>query len=330
MNFLLFINELSYKPPAADIRAAHGRMSLFLGIISCIRYQLRISRLVLRVPDDLDVVDLAEGYPVRLWRNDDSVPRDIRVLFKGIMTQAPCLARGRDGDGSALAAISSLQLRYDGRAVIGLGAACVAEGLSVSFASDDCWNLPLLPLEGERMDEDGKIVNVKCQVRHVSVEQHIESHGEWIDKVDRLVIHDGQSIWDHRAKLFPNLEFCKDVRRQLSEFRGGDSETVPMLQRLLELQECFHAWLTDEKYKDSSFPFEIIPSKHTTESGRTMDQFGKEHTFSRQNGEKIVFREHVRFTPGAGRIFFCPDNSSRNGIVGYVGKCKLPTVNYKT
>jgi hypothetical protein len=69
---------------------------------------------------------------------------------------------------------------------------------------------------------------------------------------------------------------------------------------------------------------------HVAEHAQWLHRFEDEHTFTRPDGERLLFSWHVRFTPEPGRIFFHTDPSTRRGGIGFIGRNGLPTVKSPT
>lgn len=327
MNLLIFLNELSQSPIATDVRSGRSRMELFIRTFIQIKNSLKVARPVLRLRDDFDTVVLAPEYPIGRWRNDLDVPRDLRVRLKQLIAQSPLLIRGQDPAALMETALTS-QILHQGRHASGLSAAHAAGGLGVSFISDVCWDCAWINVNAEHLNAEGAIETHEVPVRHASRDIHINVHCGWLNDFERHVIRDGQDLWDRRQDLFPTLEFCNETKKQLALFRGGDPELVAVVNRLIDLHRSFDAWMNHEAYATVSFPFHIVSSKCTPEGEATLSKFATEHTFTRPTGQRILFSWHVRFTPGAGRIFFSPDDDLRKGIIGYIGKNKLPNATY--
>lgn len=317
MNIQLFLNELSQEPPAEDIASGRKRMSEFLRTVSRVREIVHAARVVLRTVDVIDSVLLAPGYPVASWRRDASQPERMKLLQLAV--QVPLIERGRDPDKIVDNSLRA-ECRHEGRAALGIGAAVMSDGLSVSFLSAPYWDTAVLKIELDEVDERSEIHTSQVDARHAAKTVHVDQHESWLRELERLSIKDGQDLWDRRGDLFPALEFCKEVRTQLWKFLGGDLALGPVVLRLVQLQKFFESWDGSPIGPDS------LPSKCSPESRVTLQQYDQEHTFTPPHGPARLFSWHVRFTPGAGRIFFDGDPERKKGIVGYIGKTKLPNV----
>lgn len=323
MNVLLFLNELSLTPPAVDVAAGRERMKGFLGAVFRTRQIIKSARPVVHLSDALDLIMLAPNYLIASWRTDTATSRDEKLRLLQIVTQAPILERGRDPE-DLVERHLGMDCWYEGQQALGLRGAIAADGLSVSFASSSLWDATLLPVEAEFLAEDGQITRQRVNVRHASTEGHVDAHEVWLRELERLSVRDGQDLWDRRVDLFPALEFCKEVKGQLAEFLGGDIELSSVIKRLVLLQKFFETW--------DGMPIgpNSLPTRCTPESASTLAKYADEHTFTPPVGPARVFSWHLRFTPGAGRLFFDGDAPRKKGIIGYIGKTKLPNVSYAT
>jgi hypothetical protein len=298
------------------------RLKRLLDTLDAIRQRVRSARAVLRVTSDVDLIELAPDYPIWRWRSDAAVPREHRLQLQLLFTQAPLLERGRDADDVVDGNLIT-DCFHGGRRALALGAARAADGLSVSLASDPCWDRTWVEVTLATL-RDQAIEELNSRVRHASAAQHVVEHERWLRELERRSVKDGLDLWDRRGELFPSLEFCREVRAQLMEFRGGDPALDQVMKRLVQLQAFFDGWDGEPIAPDA------LPSRCTRESTVTMNKYEKDHTFTAPDGMSRVFSWHVRFTPEPGRIFFEGEPSKRKGLIGYIGKRHLPTVNYPT
>lgn len=323
MNLLLFLNELSLTPPAADVSTGRARMKEFLDTVFRTRQVVKSARPVVHMSDAIDSIVLAPDYSIASWRIDTATSRDEKLRLLQIATQAPILESGRAPE-DIIERHLGMDCWYDGQLVRGLRGAIAADSLSVSFASAACWNAALLSAEVESLDEDDKITRKRIDIRHASTAGHVDAHESWLRGLERLSVRDGQDLWDRRGELFPALEFCKEVKGQLAEFLGGDIVLSSVIKRLVLLQKFFETWDGTPIGPNS------LPTKCTPESAPTLAKYKDEHSFTPPIGPARVFSWHLRFTPGAGRLFFDGDAPRKKGIIGYIGKTKLPNVSYAT
>ncbi len=113
----------------------------------------------------------------------------------------------------------------------------------------------------------------------------------------------------------------REVEPHLRRIQRGDVALRNILRRLRALEAFFGSW--DGRPIDPSSTG--LGSKCTPESQATLRKYGEEHTFTPPHGPPRIFSLHLRFTPGAGRIYFDGDSEEKRGIVGHIGP-HLPTV----
>lgn len=158
------------------------------------------------------------------------------------------------------------------------------------------------------------IINITDIEQLKSIEQILKKEKEIV------LIYTYEELWNRREELFPFLDFCPSVEKNMRGLQRGYLEQV--YRKLSELNEYC------KNYGKKPFDKELL-SKTTPGSEKTMQQYEEEHTFIDNSGKKHVVTWHMRFTGIPGRIFFeLPDKNGKI-LVCYVGK-KLPNVEYPT
>ena len=127
-------------------------------------------------------------------------------------------------------------------------------------------------------------------------------------------IYSYDDLWEKREKLFPHLEFCPSVEKNLKELQISYINQVMI--KLTELNRY------SQKYSGEKFRPELL-TKITLESERTLKEYAKEHTFYDIDKKSYLAKWHMRFTGIPGRIFFVPNYSKETILICYIGK-KLP------
>jgi hypothetical protein len=174
---------------------------------------------------------------------------------------------------------------------------------------------PQLPVEVEVLvDVEKDVFERRADVvRHLAAVPHIEAHRAWLKARQLHTVRDGRELWDRRAELFPSLDLCRETQRQLEALDPGSPALSNVTQRLLAIDAAFGRWDGSPIHPD------FLPSKCTPETPQTLAEEVEDHTATRADGSSHLFKWHVRFTPGAGRIFFDGDDATRRGLVGYIG-----------
>ena len=308
MHLEMVLNELSLKTPASDIYTARHLMS---ELIRTLRQATAngVNR-VLRTSDEIHCLELAPNYPIARWRNDPEVDREESRFFKTLITKAPFWT---DVFEELKDEFDLSEIRYQGELVSGIGFALIIDALPVSFNSDTRWDYCYLSLEVIRIDANQEIVDETVKIVHASCRNHVREHADWIKNRIRTEVTNGEELWNRRQELFPSLEFCDDISKQIQCLDNGKPMLRQVLKRLFELEEYCKSW------KDGAFDFDALPSKVSLESESRLKQLKDELTFKCSDGKKRIFSLHARMTPGAWRLHFCTELGPGKIIIGYIG-----------
>ncbi|MEB3359487.1 MAG: hypothetical protein VKK04_22370 [Synechococcales bacterium] len=313
----LVLNELSLEDPAPDAFMARQWMVDFIQTVRAVKAQAG-RQIILRTQYDFYTEMLAPGYPVRRWLNDDEVDREEQRFIKTLVTKSPF---SQDILNTAVQEIENMtgpcEFLHEGKVAIGLGAAYILDMFPVSVRSMPCWDYSYLDLEIIHADEE----NDRGTIVHASCRKHVHDHLQWFESRLLQGIHNGVLLWDRRNDLFPNLQFCDSVKKQLADLQAGSVMLNPIEKRLSDLQNCASDWTT------GAFDPNKLTARATTESRATLNMYGQERTFACSDGQSRVFSWHVRLTPMAWRIHFYPIQPGEI-IVGYIG-CHLPTAKFR-
>lgn len=324
MELDMVLNELSLDPPAPTVQQARQRMIDFLETAR-IAAKFGVKK-VIRTSDDLSYLTLAPNYPLVRWMNDNEVDRDTRRFFKTLLTKSPYLKDITDNEIKDRNERS--QFSYQGEEAKGLGVAYLLEALAISFRSAQHWDRSTLELTFIELDEKGELQDEQVlKVTHACSIVHSQQHENWIkERVRnhaRLDILDGNKIWERKEELFPNLQFCETVQKQLQGVLRGDLLLQPIMKKLFDLNTFCENW------HDGPFDYRKIPGYITPESDATLKKYAEEHIFMCPDGIDRLFSWHARLTPSAWRIFFYVDDEKRLLIIGHIGH-KLPNLLYPT
>ncbi|XZF65192.1 MAG: hypothetical protein ACSI46_11135 [Gloeotrichia echinulata DVL01] len=327
MDFDLILNELSLQNTAPNEQVAQQRMSELIKTIKAVKAQgVKVS---LRTKDNFHTIILAPNYPLRRWLNDaDEVER---IFIKTLATKAPFSTDIISSEIQDIENNTSLsEFRYQGELAIGLGIAYVLNTITIntipiSLLSQECWDCNCLELEFRCLDEDGEVISEIVEIIHASRSSHVQEHTSLIQKNQERIyqeVSNGVELWNRREELFPNLEFCDAVRKQLENILTRQLELQPVINILFELQKCCQNW--DIGY----FNLDGYSIEESGESQPTLDKYSQERTFRCPDGEERLFERHVKLKFCNWRIHFFPLKPGTL-IIGYIGR-HLPTVKYKT
>lgn len=312
----LILNDISIDSNKNDINSARERMnSLILVCQNAISHGVERS---LRTKENFFHQEISPDYRVVQWLNDSKVDKEYQRYFKTLAQKAPYIDDELEYE--LFEKTLSVDFKFRDSCAMGLGAAYLLNSLSISFKDGEKWDMSLIPLLMEYIDDEtGEILTEEIIIRHASGLDHIEDHKNWFNEQNLNKIHDGNELWKSRGVYFPHLIFCDSVEDQVATLHIGQSVFRQILKRLNEINNYFSSW------QGGVFNQEEIPSKVTPQGTETLKLFESDHTFKCPDGVERVFSWHSRMTPGAWRLFFYPEEQSKKGIVGYIGT-KLPTV----
>jgi len=301
----LTLNELSLTL-ASDRDQARQRIAAFLQCIA----QLGLIGVdgAVRISEALDGVELAPGYLIGERRSDVDVDLDLRRLYKSRIGTGPYLT---DAEARSLKGGEDIEIQVQSIASRGCEAAYLLDGIALSLRSASAWDTPDLTVQINRLCVDGSIVESTEIIRHISCLDHLDHHREWIDESIADVLDD-EDLWSRREVLLPHLLFAEAVKKELRVEAKQKDRFRAIVNRLRELEHYFAYWTGDQ------FDSNGVGSKCTPETPQTLKDHKDKLTRTCADGIDRVFNYHVRFTPGAGRIYFFPDNASRIAHVGFI------------
>ncbi|MFB2978716.1 hypothetical protein [Microseira sp. BLCC-F43] len=304
MDLEIVFNEISLKTPASDIATARQWMSNLIDTIRAVKPASGVKR-KLRAKSDFQYLLLAEDYRVIQWRNDPDVDLETRRFLKAL----------QDKNDPPLPDIAApeIEVIYQGKQAIGLQYAFVFNALVVSLMSEPEWNCSRLELEVTSVDDNDELITKTESVIHASSIEHVREHNEWIRNRLTLEVLNGTDLWNRRNELFPSLEFCEDVAKQIECLYSGNPMLGQVVERLYHLDNYCKTWT------DGAFDLNRLPYKISPESDSRLKQLKQNLTFQCPDGEERIFSLHARMTPGAWRLHFCVELGPGKIIIGYIG-----------
>lgn len=312
----MVLNELSLRTAAADIPTARRLMSDFIKTVREVKAQSG-RQATLRTQDAFHTTTLASDYPLRRWLNNPEVDREEQRFIKTLATKAPFsndLANLKIQDIENNRGNS--EFRHQGELAIGLGVAYLlnvsANALSISLLSEPRWDCDRLELTVARLDEED-LIEEHQEIRHASRSNHVQTHANWIKRCIQSEVLDRLELWNRRGELFPSLEFCDAVGKQLESLATRNLILRQVVKRLFELEDACKNWT------EGAFNWGSLPCKASPESQTRLQQLEQELTFKCLDGEERIFSLHVRMTPGAWRLHFSDELGPGKIIIGYIG-----------
>jgi hypothetical protein len=201
--------------------------------------------------------------------------------------------------------------RYYNNEPKGLVYAYRLKALSVSLKTHELWKNNVISLLQVTNNEDGELLEENIEVRHASSINHVIEHQTWIKNRLQDNINSGLDLWNKIKKIFPHLEFCDSVEKQLQNIKNSHPIFQAIIKKLTEVENASENWTS------GNFDLNSLPSKATPESESRLQKFEKELTFQCPDGEARLFSLHIRMTPGAWRLYFYPLKPTEI-IIGYI------------
>lgn len=318
MKLEMVLNELSLQNPVNDERIARELMSK---LIKTINLAVKKGITTLRTENRIYDLIIAPSYPISKWLNDNQVDLEQRDFLLTLETQTPLLKEIKDAVIRDKVDLSDF--KYQGEIARELGICYLFDNLAISFNCHQKWDTGQLELELATIDENDELIESKIKVNHASLEIHIEEHEDWVKQRIQLAINDGKELWHRREKLFPDLEFCESVKKQLENIRTGQLELQLVVRALFELQNCSKNW-NNEAFTTQGYSIET-----SGESEPTLNQYSKQRKILCPDGKERLFQQHIKLRACNWRIHFLPENPNKAIVVGYIGR-HLPTAKYST
>ncbi len=311
MTLEIVLNELSLKNPAPDINTARKWMSDFINTLRLINENAKSTTPYTHYEFYNTV--LAPNYSLSNWLYDREIDRDDQRLIL-TLTNQPFTEEVN---------IDNYEFSYEGESVIGLGVAYLLDALLISILSEPKWDCTYLSLKIRRIDENEELLEENRELPHISCSDHLQEHTDWIQNRIKIQIYDGVELWKLKEELFPRLEFCDSVGKQLQNIKRGQLELKLVREALSHLDSCCQNW-TSGSFSSEGYSIEISP-----ESTVTLNQYSQERTFRCPDGQERLFEQHIKLRVCNWRIHFYPKEEPGKVIIGYIGR-HLPTDKYPT
>lgn len=259
--------------------------------------------------------EFAKDYSFNSWVYDKATDSDLRTLLIGVLTTTPFIddifvTYEKTNEGA-------LEMYCENQKCFGLGLASDLVYDTIAFSYDngkwgaDTYGVLIKTLE---VDDLGNFVEdeKKGAVRNVTTNKHFQTHLPFLQEKIKNSVTNGNELWMRKADLFPGLEFCASVQSQISGMDSSSPEFQQILNRLFELQNFTRSW-DGSAIKPADFK-----SKVTPESETRLNKFNRQLTIACPDGNNRLFSWHARYTPGAGRVHFIPNQSTRKLLIGSI------------
>lgn len=301
MVLLLHVNEASISEvrlPSQEV--SDEVVGDFAALLLAVRRRRGDAALVSAKP--LSEVTLYEHHTLGEW-GSRAANRDRWRVVRLMQSKSPGWHRGRDDEAS--------EYRVAGDTLVAFGDAHMSDGLLVSFRTSDAWDVGwIMGTRAYIFDLDGEIqlMSEDVQVRHGSVESHLDPHMGWVSLAGMADVESGADLQSKCEEMFTQLKF---LRRAEDQLKALDSKWVaPVAQTLALMNRALVEWS----------PTSSHPSWYTHVTADSPSRRGEGlMDFRDLDGIVRTFDTHARFTPGHGRIHFKLDTATRSATVAHVG-----------
>lgn len=307
---LLVFNELSCKPFAAGLANGKLRLDRLARLILDARIK---GKRALVGPRHFLQLEAAPGYSIGRWMSQIE-DRDRRLRLKALADHRMDYL---DCDLGGDLASQNIECRCDGESAECLYTAYSAGGLAVSLLSCARWDVATVRIEKAWIENEEVCVR-SLEVLHAADASHLDAHDRWLRRLQTPAPVSGTQLWEQRATLFPNLDFCDSTELQIKTLGGDGPRFREALRGLSDLQKYCDGWITPN--------FDIHSLNNSAgESEATLAAYGDERRFWCPDGQKRLFSWHAKRRNS--RIHFFDFPEQKRLLVGYVGK-HLRTVKF--
>jgi len=203
---------------------------------------------------------------------------------------------------------------HNGEKCVGLHCVYLWDSISLSFGSDDKWNVPILKITNEYLDgESAEINEVFVEIKNCSSKEHVESHSDYFKELNlsNLKGIHKRDFWDEKSNFFIKVRFCKEMEQCILEAPNDIFEN--MLKKLFAV----------EKGEKKINEFSCHPEGDTVHDNKKMS---KQRQVTLPDGKEEVFYSHITSFRNGYRLTF--KEIGDFVYIGYLGS-HLTTKKYK-
>lgn len=300
----MYLNEKAWEIPVEDPYLIDKAMKEFLNIYAAVKR--RNPRMDIFVPENESIYLRTVNYPIQKWlASADREYQRLYLLFKN----KHIYYRPEE----------DYEVSFEGDYLKGGTEAYLNNFFMISLCLGDKWKRELIDGEFCSMLTD-EVTAVTIKNVFSAEQLNADEIQALIDQHDSIKVASYTELWQRRGELFPHLNFCPSVKRNLECMELVYIQQV--MKRLIELEK-YCSIRENRNFEPSAL------SKTTLESESTLKKYKEEHTFIDESGIPYIASWHMRFTGIPGRIFFIPEYRENSILICYIGK-KLPNVTYPT
>lgn len=311
------LNELSIEPlpVGADLDA---RMSALAATLKRL-FEHGLTR-VLRTVQGIFERTVGPGMTLREWLFSGArgAIRETKQYLRSLLGKAPFvedLHAEQEGQQKKL-----FEVRLGDDPASGLGVAMLRDAPAVSLSGNPRFGGPLVGVRVIVVGEDGEDQQ-DADVIHAASTSHVDHHQDWLVERIQRDVRSGKDLWSRRSTLFPCVDFCERVERDLQGMSGSEPYFQEIIRHLLAMSRGAATWT------EGDLDLPRIDWSHESAETLKHSSYGPMRTFVCPDGVPREFSRHSKIRLGVQRIYFSPDPITRRVLVAYVGD-HLPTVKY--
>lgn len=311
------LNELSLEPAPTPTEERLRALQAALFRLDSLGYPK-----VLRQVRDAIEREVEPGVSLRIFLFKKA-SKDLKLALLGRLSRPPYVEELHEQQETARSVL--LEASLDGLPATGLGVAHLHDVPALALGGTPRWEVDPIRVMLSRTDGDGSVEDRQVDVIHLHRLEQVNRRAEVLrDRILRAV-SGGDALWERREVLFPRLEFCEAVERQVRALTGNEFFFMHVVRAFACLDEALLRWE----------PGPLHPAMdHSPESPTTLNHgtYGPMRNFLCPDGVERQFKNHLKLFSNNWRIYYLESRSGDTegrAFVGYVG-AHLPTVKFPT
>ncbi len=203
--------------------------------------------------------------------------------------------------------------------VVSLGNAYLLSKYSLSFLSKEIWYKDEVTFKKQLIKND-KLTEEYASAKNISTLENWHCCKEVIELEWKESSRKGVALLKNTAEYFPNLVFCKELRKQIKDLSIGTAMYNCLWSNLKALNFAIEQSTNLDKFRNT------LQKDYSDESDKTKKnpKLNRRRKYTLPTGEKKFFYLHIKNFPCNHRLHFLPDFNIQKVYVGYFGT-HLPT-----
>ena len=258
----MYLNEKSWEILQAKKDEINNGLMQFIGIygLLCRKY----GNMEVLVPKKTNIKLYGNNFTFEKWlgelkHRDVEAYRLFMIFWKNIVWYEP---------------EEDFEFIYEKQYLTGAMEAVISDSFIISLCVDHKWEKDKIEGNLYSLIEDR---SQKAEINNLYTQEQVnfEPYLTFLKTV-RLKIYSYKDLWEKRSKLFPYLEFCPSIEKEIVSL-----ETFYINQVLCKLKELNEY---SREYSGQRFRPELL-TKTTPETNETLKKYAQQHTFYDQDNK---------------------------------------------